>query len=1147
MQKATAFGSVVCLKPWARVQQKLNVPFIMKVSIVVVMSMLLSAQLLIARDGFGQTADEKQITLELRDVSLRNALNRIEKLSGFRLAYILQQVSRYKSINLEKDTRSVAATLQLILAATQLDFKQDNNTILIFPKGKKQVLSEDGLVETGPVLKEIFGRVTNEKGEPVSGVSVYVKGSPSIGTTTDDKGSFKLEVPDDAATLVFTSVTTEPLEIGIAGKTEIKAVLRIKTVQQEEVVVVGYGTQKKSDLTGAVTSLKSSDLTLGGTVSNAAQALQGKAAGVLVTQNSKAPGGSISVRIRGSNSISSTNEPLYVVDGFPTSNGADINPNDIASMEILKDASATAIYGARAANGVILITTKRGRNGKSQVSYNGYTGVQKIINDFNMLDGKRYMLLANELYQEIDGQQGQQFAVYTQSQLDSKINTDWIKETTRSGVVQSHTVQYEAGNEKTKILTSLGYYKQKGVLENTDFSRISARVNVDQKINDYIKAGASVYGQRSNSNIQDYSGNILQQNVLLGILTYDPTVPVYNADGTFGRPPGGKGDNPLANLIGRQNELKKDWLNGNTFLEIKPIPELTGRVNAGVEISHNFVGRYLPRSTYQGGIDNGVASTSDATLTHQLLDATLNYTKTLKEDHSFSILAGYAYEKTVAENRNIGVKGFSTDLFSFNNLGAASTITGISSGKSENILISVFGRVNYSYLDKYLLTFTLRRDGSSRFGKQYQWGSFPSGALAWRLDKEDFIRNLDIFSSLKLRLGYGKTGNDQIGNYAALALMSNVRVSFDGAGNTAGTHLNQSTPENPALKWETTSQYNAGIDMGLFDSRLLVSLDGYYKKTSDLLIRKSLPIYSGFTSGLSNVGSVENKGFEVEVTTRNMVRVFRWDTRLNVAINRNKVLDIGGGGDITLTSSKPMGSVSEEQFAVIRKGEPLGSLYGYVYAGVMQTGEVYAPQPNAKPGDPKFQDVSGADGKPDGKIDNYDRAIIGSANPKFIYGITNTFNYKNFDLSIFVHGSVGNKLLNMSRMNLEWNRTEESLNRWTPTNTNTDIPRNGFYYSKYGGYINSHFIEKASFLRMRNVTMGYTVPANSKIIQSLRVYGTIENLFTITKYTGWDPEVDTKGYESNSAGGQTANAGAGLDFNSYPGMRSITVGINLNF
>lgn len=1002
---------------------------------------------------------------------------------------------------------------------------------------------------TNAQQREIRGTVyENNNNSPLEGATVSLKNN-TASTVTDGEGNFTLRVPPGKVSLEITFVGYETRNITVGpNEASVNVTLsQSQTKQLSDVVIIGYGTQKKSDLTGAVTSLKADDLNLGGSVSNAAQALQGEAAGVVVTQNSKAPGGSISVRIRGSNSISSTNEPLYVVDGFPTSNGADINPNDIASMEILKDASATAIYGARAANGVILITTKRGKSGKSQISYNTYVGTQKVVNPFHMLDAKQYMLLANDLYQEIDGQQGQEFGAYTQSQLATTVNTDWVKAATRTGVLQSHNVQYQGGNENTKILTSVGYFKQKGVLKNTDFSRISGRVNVDQKINNFIKAGASVYGQRENSNIQDYDGNILQSNVLLGILTYDPSVPVYNADGSFGRPPGGKGDNPVANLLGRQNELTQDRMNGNGYIEIKPIRDLTGRVNAGVEIAHYFTGKYLPRSTYQGGIDDGVASTQDYNSTHQLFDATLTYSKSFNKVHSVSILGGYAYEKTVGATRNISVKGFSTDLFSFNNLGAASTITGVSSNKAENILISFFGRLNYSYLDKYLVTFTVRQDGSSRFGADYQWGMFPSGAVAWRMDEEEFIRRLNFFSNLKLRLGYGKTGNDQIGNYASLALMSNTHVTFDGVSNTAGTHLNQSTPENSALKWETTDQYNVGLDMGFFNSRLQVSIDGYYKKTSDLLIRKSLPLYSGFSSGLSNIGSVENKGFEVAITSHNLVNTLRWDTRLNFATNKNKVLNIGGGGDIYLTSSKPIGNVSEEQFAVIREGEPLGSLYGYVYEDVLQAGEKYNPQPDSKPGDPKFKDISGPEGVPDGKIDSYDRTIIGSANPDFTFGLTNSFNYKNFDLTVFLYGAVGNQLLNMTRMNLEWNRTTESLDRWTPTHTNTNIPRNGFYYNKYGGYINSHFIEDASFVRMKTITLGYTINSKSKIFESVRFYGSVENLFTITNYTGWDPEVDTKGYESNSSGGQTANAGAGMDFNSYPGMQSFTFGLNLNF
>ena len=1107
--------------------------------------LLLALSLQVSATGFAQ----RKINLEMNKAPLAEVLRQIESNTIFRFVYSTDAVQN-KTIETARFKKAdLSRVMEYLLDNTTLTYKMINDSLISIgekKEGNAYVLHEE--------MATIKGKVTDEKGAPLPGVSILVSGTQR-GVIADENGNFSIDAKA-GETLEFSIVGYKTYTLKLGNQTSLNIKLEPDAADLNSVVVIGYGTQKKGDLTGAITSLKAKDLTSGGTVSNAALALQGRAAGVMVVQNSKAPGGSISVRVRGSNSISSTNEPLYVVDGFATLNGVDLNPNDIESMEILKDASATAIYGARGANGVIIITTKRGKAGKAQINYNGYVGLQKVRNPFNMLNGKQYMTLANELYQEIDGQAGQEFGVYTQSQLQSNVNTDWIKETTRTGVVHSHSLQVQGGNENTKILTSLGYFDQAGVLKNTDYSRFSGRLNVDQKINDFIRTGASLYGQRANSNIQDYGGNILQSNVLLGILTYDPTVEPYNADGSFGRPPGGRGDNPLANLIARQNELVQDRLNGNAYLEIKPIKDLTARVNGGVEIAHYFTGKYLPKSTYQGGIDNGVASTLDYSFTRQLIDATLTYAKTFNKDHSFSILGGYAYEKTQSSSKSVGVKGFSTDLFSFYNLGAASTITGISSGKSESLLISFFGRLNYSYKDKYLFTATVRQDGSSRFGADHRWGNFPSGAFAWRMDKEDFIKNLNLFSALKLRLGYGRTGNDQIGNYAPLALVSNTHVTFDGSTNTAGTHLNQSTPENAALKWETTSQYNAGLDMGFFDSRLMVTVDGYYKKTTDLLIRKNLPIYSGFTSGQSNVGSIENKGIEFEIASHNITgRAFTWDTKLNFAINRNKVLDIGGV-DIYLTSSKPIGTVSEEQFAVIREGQPLGSLYGYDYLGVIQAGETYAPQPNSVAGDPKFRDISGPDGKPDGKIDANDRTIIGSANPKFIYGLTNSFTYGNFDLAIFLHGSVGNDLLNMTRMNQEWNRTTEALNRWTPENTNTDIPRNGFYSMKYGGYINSHFIEDASFLRLKNITLGYTIKKVSRAFNSIRVYATVENLLTLTHYSGWDPEVDTKGYESanagtsgagTAAGGQTANGGAGLDFNAYPAMRSFTFGLSVNF
>ncbi len=987
----------------------------------------------------------------------------------------------------------------------------------------------------------VTGWVKDATGEPIIGAAVVVKGTTN-GVVTNVDGVYTINVPV-GATLSFSFVGYKTQEIKVA-KSPLNVVLKEDAISLEEVVAIGYGYVKKKDLTGAVATVSADDMVLGGTVSNAAQALQGKTAGVQVSQSSKAPGGTISVRVRGSNSISSTNEPLYVVDGFPSTEGLNINPNDIESMQVLKDASATAIYGARGANGVVLITTKRGKSGENKISYSGYLGAQKVQNPFDFISAKDYMNLQNALYQEIEGQEGNPNGVYTPSQLQSDVDTDWLDACTRVGLVQDHNVQFRGGSEKTKVLTSLGYFTQEGVLKNTDFNRFSGRVNVDQTINDFIKAGATVYAHREKSKYQEYSGNIVNSNVLLSILQYDPTVKPYNEDGSYGRVPGGRGDNPLANLLERKNDQTNDKFNGTAFLEVTPFKGFTAKATAGVELIHTFKGTYLPASTtYQGSIDKGVATTYDFNSTRQLFEGVLNYMHTFNKVHDLSAMAGYTYEKFSSEYRKINAKGFSTDLFGWNNLGAAAQKTSIGSYKTENILVSFFGRVNYTYNNKYLATVTVRRDGSSRFGENHRWGTFPSGSLAWRASEEDFIKNLNVFSNLKVRAGFGVTGNERIGDYASYALVSNNHITLDGSGNQAGTHLNQSSAANKDLKWETTTQYNVGLDMGFFDNRLSVTFDAYWKKTNDLLLKVKMPYYTGFTSGQQNIGSIQNRGFEIDITSHNLTGAFTWDTKVNFSLNRNKVLDLGSNGDIYITSSKPMGSVSEEDFAIVREGEALGSLFGYKYIGVLQQGETYAPQPNAVAGDPKFEDVNN-----DGKIDSNDRTIIGHASPDFLFGLTNNFSWKGFDLTVFFQGSVGNDLLNMTRMNLEWSRTKDALNRWTPSNTNTDIPRNGFYYSKYGGYINDHFVEDASFVRLKNLTLGYTIPFK-KVVSSCRVYVSAENLFTITGYSGWDPEVDTKANEASKGGGstQTANAGAGLDFNSYPAMRTFTFGMNITF
>lgn len=660
--------------------------------------------------------------------------------------------------------------------------------------------------------KRVSGVVTDSAGEPIPGANVVQKETTN-GTVTDMNGKYTLDVPNNATLVIsFIGYTTKEIKVGS------QSVLNVSLVEEaiglNEVVAIGYGYVKKKDLTGAVSTVSADDMVLGGTVSNAAQALQGKTAGVQVSQSSKAPGGTIAVRVRGNNSISSTNEPLYVVDGFPSSEGLNLNPNDIESMQILKDASATAIYGARGANGVVLITTKRGKAGENKISYSGYLGTQKVDNPFEFLNAKDYMNLQNALYQEIDGQEGNPNGVYTPSQLQSTVDTDWLDVCTRLALVQDHNIQFRGGSEKTKVLTSLGYYKQEGVLKNTDFNRISGRVNVDQTINDFIKAGATMYAHRERSNAQTYSGNILGENVMLSVMEYDPTVKPYNEDGTYGRVPGGRGDNPLANLLERKKEMVNDKFNGTVFLEVNPFDGFTAKATAGVELLHNFKGSYLPKSTtYAGEIEGGIASTYDFRSTRQVFEGILNYMKTFNNIHDLNVMLGYSYEKYNAESRSANGKGFSTDLFEWNNLGAAS-IKGVSSSKTENLLASFFGRVNYTFNDKYLATVTVRRDGSSRFGANNHWGTFPSGSLAWRASEEDFVKNWGVFSNLKVRAGYGVTGNERIGDYASYALVSTNHVTLDGSNNMPGTHLNQSSPENASLKWETTTQYNVGFDMG---------------------------------------------------------------------------------------------------------------------------------------------------------------------------------------------------------------------------------------------------------------------------------------------------------------------------------------------
>lgn len=1130
MQKTTALWANLLQKRKSGERHQLNVPFIMKVSIVVIMCLLVSTQLLIARDGFGQQMSEKEITLELRDVTLRTALNRIEKLSGFKLAYILEQVSRYKSISLEKDTRSVGATLQLILSSTELGFKVDNNTVLIFPREKVATITTGGSPENELIAKPIRGKVTNEKGEPVSGVSIYVKGNPSIGTVTDDKGNYSLEVPDNATTLVFSSVGMETIELVIGGRFEINTSLQLRPSQQEEVVVVGYGTSKKKDLTGSVSSINSEHMNLGGTTSNIAQAIQGRAAGVRVQQSDFSPGGAMTVVIRGGNSINTTNEPLYVVDGLISDNGKYISPNDIEDIQILKDASATAIYGARGGNGVVLITTRKGTPGRMQIIGDASNGNQYVTYKPSLLNGQQYADIANAIAAE-DGKPPVFPASFPVA------NTNWWNATTQQASVLNRSISLSGNDKTSKLYLSGNYVKQTGVLKNTEMERYSVRMGAEKKLGDRVKIGANFYGASTNNKLQRYVDNITAP--LYSIFMAAPTLPVYNEDGTYYKYQGK--DNALAGILEPTNVSTNRLVNGNMFIDYEIIKNLTYHFSVGGEYAQTTAGQYIPRTLTAGAANGGIASEQMNTGFRWLAEQYLTY-KFSKGIHDFAILVGASSQKDVFESLGAGSSRFSTDVFLFYNLfaGANPTVTGgntPSSSKIESKLASYYGRLNYTFDDKILATFTLRDDISSRFGPNNRHGIFPSGAIAYRMTEEPYIRNLNTFSNLKVRASYGITGNDRIGDYAYLSRFAPYGTSLGYSGDLfAG--IEPASLANNNIKWESTIQTNLGIDMGFFGGRLNTTIDVYKKKTKDLLLAVPIGQWWGFSSQIANAGVIENKGIEFSVSYDNVRgKDFSWNSTFNIALNKQKCISLADNVKIISTNTaNPSGVVSGREFTRLEPGKELGVIYGYKYIGVVKTGETYAPQPNSKPGDPKYADVDG-----DGTITPSDATYLGNTSPHVIAGLGNDFRYRNFDLNIFFQGAFGYNLYNMNRLVMESTTSTDALNRWVAgKNEETDIPREGYFLSKYGSYVNSRFVEKASYIRLKAVTLGYNLPQKLlnrvRFIDGFRIYATGQNLLTFTNYSGTDPEVNTH---------SGSNVAGGIDFNAFPAFRTYVFGFKI--
>ncbi|MEO9020641.1 MAG: TonB-dependent receptor [Ginsengibacter sp.] len=982
--------------------------------------------------------------------------------------------------------------------------------------------------------KTIHGKVTNESGQPVSSVSVYVKGNSSNGTITDANGDYTLQLPNNASVLVFSSVGMETVEVPINNKTEINAILKVKELRQDEVIVIGYGTQKKRDLTGAVSSIKSENLNLGGTTANIGQAIQGRATGVVVQQTSFAPGAGLAITIRGGNSFSGSNAPLYVIDGFITSNINQINPDDIASIDILKDASATAIYGARGSNGVVLITTKKGTSGKLLIEGSISHGTQDLTYNPKFITGQQYVDVKNAIAAE---------DLTTQPFPVSFIpaNTNWWTAATRSASVDNQGVNLSSNYQGSKIFVSVNHLKQTGVLENTGFERYSARIGAERSISDKVKIGGNFYGANGTSDLQPYTGDITAP--LFSLLVAPAAYPIYNANGSYYNIISSdiKG-NPLASLIEPTDHSVNRTANANMYFDYEIIKNLTYHIDGGVEYSNTDEGKYTPRTISVGAVNGGIASEALTTTTRWLVQQYATYKYSFKE-HRFNFLLGTSNQRDEASGLTANAKGFVNDDLLYYNLGTGSTLVKPSNYKNPPYLLtSYFGRVNYSYNSEILFTFNGRRDQSSLFGPGKRSDNFFSGALAWNMSDKDFIRNLNTFSNLKIRVGYGTAGNDRIATANSIppyiaALGQYSTVLMPGGALQIGFEPN-SLPNN-GLVWEKTGQLNIGLDMGFANNRINATVDFYSKKTHDNSLLFNIPVgqWWGLGTQSINAGSISNRGIELSVSSDNIkTKDFTWSTMFNISYNKQKVVSFAPGISLISTNTaNPSGTVSGQEFTRAVIGKELGVLYGYQYLGVIKTGEKYAAQPNSKPGDPKYADLNG-----DGKITPDDREFLGNTTPHYTLGFSNQLQYKGIGLNIFLQSALGYKLYNMNRLVLESSTGTDVLKRFVAgTNENTNVPREGYYKSIYGSYVNSRFVEDASYLRVKMVSLSYNIPVNLikqlNFIEGLQVYVNAQNLATITKYTGTDPEVNV----------HTSNTGGGLDFGVFPAFRTFEFGAKI--
>jgi TonB-linked SusC/RagA family outer membrane protein len=1094
------------------------------------------------------TIAQTKIDITLENASFKDLFNEIEAKSEFVVFYKddVLEANKKLSINLKKIT--ISALLDKAFQKTNLVYSILNRQIIV--KRKEPFPLKIGT--SNEVLQQQFqvnGTIIDADNTPLPGANIVEKGTTN-GVTADFDGNFSITLANEKATLVASYIGFATEEIMVNGQTNINIVLVESLVGLEDVVVIGYGTVKKSDLTGSVSSLREEDFNPGANAS-IDQMMLGRAAGVNISQTSAEPGGGIAVRIRGASSVNAGSDPLYVIDGFPIDNSAaelsnanlagigtnsnprnplnSINPNDIHSIEILKDASATAIYGSRGANGVILITTKKGQDGRIKINYNTQLGVQTVANRFNLLSTQDYITNINAIAAE--GGQGVQFTPEQAAAVGA--GTDWQDEIFRSAILQQHDISVSGGTDKTTYFASGNYFNQDGVVINSGIEKFIGRLNLETKLGKKVKLGVNL----STSQIKDNnSTDGLQINEAAGpiytSLTYDPTEPIFNTDGTLSQSPLLTINNPRASGEGVNSNSVTNRTIGNFYIDYSIVDNLSARLNFGSDRENLQRDIFNSGLTISGNARGGIADVNTVERSNVLLEYTMDYRKEINENNFFSILGGVTYQEFLTRSVASNISGFPSDVLGTNNLLLGNIATArLASNKQGNTLLSYLGRVNYNLYDKILLTASVRADGSSRFGINNKYGIFPSFAVGYKLADEDFIP--DAFDNLKLRASWGATGNQEIGNFNSISTFgTGPNAVFANQLNTGSIPTRVA---NPDLKWETTEQFNVGIDFSLLNNRFSGTLDYFIKTTSDQLIEIPLPIASGFGSVLSNLGELQNRGFELFLSSNNIsTKDFSWTTSLNFATLKNKVTDLDGFGPILTGNVQDVGNTT-----IIREGAALASYFGFQVDGIFQsdTDFTQTAQPNGRPGDPIFRDVNG-----DGTINPDDRVILGNALPDYTFGINNSFTYKDFQFDFFIQGQQGVDLININQIesfypnNFRRNRiADQILDRWTPQNPDAKFPSGVNPFAYGGSKVNSLVVSDASYIRLKNVQLIYNVPVNRiKLLQSLRLSLIGQDLITITDYEGFNPEANSFG-----------RGNARIDYSSYPNARTIILAVNI--